>query len=501
MKNIAKLMVAALALTAVATSCNNDYEENYLPLPAPMTESYRPQIHYTPSQNWINDPNGLVYLDGTYHMFYQYNPEGNSWGNMSWGHATSTDLITWEEQPVAMKRGLWGAIFSGSCVIDKNNTAGFGANAMIALYTGADDKQQECLAYSTDGGKTFEQYAGNPVIKNDDDNLRDPKVFWHEESKQWIMCLAKGWGPMVDGKHYTGIEFYGSTNLKEWNHLSTFHRDDERLSEIQWECPDLLCMDYNGSKKWVLIVSVNPGGPVTGSGTMYFTGSFDGKEFKCDDRDYPLWMDYGLDNYAGVTFSNVNGRTILVGWMNNWDYAGDVPCTPWRSAMTLPRELKLVNKGGKPYLASTVVSEINNIQKADFVACENAKTWDEAGAYELVIENFDLSKDQQITLTNDWKNTYVISYSKAQNKFMINRDEATGQTNFNGKFVQSTAAPLVGSETTTTVRLFIDKSSVEMFAADGTVCITNLVFPTTIYNACTTTSGTAKVRALNSIWK
>lgn len=493
MKSFSKLLMSALALTAAMTSCNNDYEENYLPLPDSMSESYRPQIHYTPAQNWINDPNGLVFLDGTYHMFYQYNPNGNGWGYMSWGHATSTDLVNWDEQPVAMKYGAAGDIFSGSCVIDKNNTAGFGANAMIALYTlSKDGKQQECLAYSTDGGKNFEQYSGNPVIPNDDDNLRDPKVFWHEQSQQWIMCLAKGWK--------IGIEIWGSKNLKEWERLSVFNPQIPRLMELQWECPDLLCMDYEGGKKWVLIVSVNPGGPVTGSGTMYFPGTFDGKEFRCDNRDYPLWMDYGLDNYAGVTFSNVNGRTILLGWMNNWDYAGEVPCTPWRSAMTLPRELKLVNKGGNAMLASTVVDEIGNQKQGDYASCENGKVWEKAAAYELVIENFDLSGNQTITLSNDWNNSYVISYNSTEKQFVVNRDAKTGQANFHNKFVQKTAAPVVGGETSTTVRIFIDKSSVEMFAADGTVAITNLVFPTAVYNCCTTTSGSAKVRGLKSIW-
>lgn len=487
--------MAALAFSAAVTSCNNDYEENLLPLPDPMTESYRPQIHYTPAKNWINDPNGLVYLDGTYHMFYQYNPNGNGWGDMSWGHATSTDLVNWEEQPVAMKSSKEaGDYFSGSCVIDKNNTAGFGANAMIALYTlSKDGKQQECLAYSTDGGKTLQQYSGNPVIANDDDNLRDPKVFWHEQSKQWIMCLAKGWK--------IGIEIWGSKNLKEWERLSVFNPQIPRLSKLQWECPDLLCMDYEGGKKWVLIVSVNPGGPIIGSGTMYFPGNFDGKEFRCDNRDYPLWMDYGMDNYAGVTFSNVNGRTILLGWMNNWEYSGLVPCTPWRSAMTLPRELKLVNKNGNAMLASTVISEINNIQKNGYTTCENGKAWEKAGAYELEIENFDLSKDQEIVLTNEWDNKYVIKYVKAQNEFVIERNTETGAASFHNNFKQNTPAPLFGGETSTTVRLFIDQSSVEMFAADGTVVITNLVYPTTIYNACTTTSGTAKVRTFNSIWK
>lgn len=482
------LMMSAVALTSTFTSCS-DYEEKYLPLPDKMTETYRPQVHYTPAKNWMNDPNGLVYLDGTYHMFYQFNPEDNVWGNMSWGHATSTDLMHWQEQPVAMTHNTWGDIFSGSCVIDKDNTAGFGKNAMIALYTGADGKQQECLAYSTDGGKTFVQYSKNPVITNDDDNLRDPKVFWHQESQQWIMCLAKGWK--------TGIEIWGSKNLKEWNQLSIFNVNNDRLKELQWECPDLICMDYEGGKKWVLIVSVNPGGPVLGSGTMYFTGQFDGKEFHADDRQYPIWMDYGMDNYAGVTFSNIQGRVVLIGWMNNWEYAGVVPCTPWRSAMTLPRELTLVNKGGAPVLASKPIKEFAS---NNYTACQNGQPWATGAAYELVIEDFDLTHDQTITLANQYDNEYVIQYNKAGNKFVVNRNEKAGRSAFHPNFCKTIEAAFASTESKTTVTLVIDHSSVELFAADGTVCMTNLVFPIVIYDRCTTSSGTAKVRSLSSCW-
>ena len=289
----------AVAMTAIIAGCSKDdeYKKDYNPLidddpkqeqptdpqqptVSQRTEQFRPQIHFTPERNWMNDPNGMVYVDGTYHLFYQYNPQGNDWGNMSWGHATSTDMLHWKEQAVAMTRDELGDIFSGSAVIDKNNTSGFGANAMVIYYTSASGAQQQSMAYSTDGAKTFTRYSQNPVIPNNDDNLRDPKVFWHEESKQWVMALAKGWK--------MGIDFYTSTDMKNWTFKSNFFVPLSGRPSLQWECPDLISFDYNGQKKWVLIVSVNPGGPIVGSGTMYFVGQWDGTTFTADERDYPV---------------------------------------------------------------------------------------------------------------------------------------------------------------------------------------------------------------------
>ncbi len=463
------------------------------PTPSSYNEQYRPQIHFTPAKNWMNDPNGMVYANGTYHLFYQYNPQGNDWGNMSWGHATSSDLMHWKEQAVAMTRDELGAIFSGSAVIDKDNTAGFGANAMVALYTSAGEtgdvagKQQQSIAYSIDGGKTFTRYTGNPVIKNNDDNLRDPKVFWHEGSKQWVMALAKGWA--------RGVEFYGSTNLTNWNHLSTFVIDLTGRPSFQWECPDLIQL----GDKWVLLVSVNPGGPVLGSGMMYFVGNFDGKEFKADALDYPLWLDYGMDCYAGVTWSNTGDRKIMIGWMNNWTYAGAVPCSPWRSSMTLPRELKLIEYDGKSLLTNTVVSEIDKI----------AGSWQTAGtsldvkdAYQLRI-TLQLDQKSTITLSNGSEEKYVLDVSASDRTVTAHRTSATGQTSFNGTFsVPSIQAPLNVSGNSVTLDIFVDQSSVEVFTENGSMSMTNLVFPQSIYN-CLTISGAsyeAKVRQLNSIW-
>jgi fructan beta-fructosidase len=457
-------------------------------------EQFRPQVHYTPAKNWVNDPNGLVYDNGTYHLFYQYNPQGNDWGNMSWGHATSSDLIHWTEQAVALTRDALGAVFSGSCVIDKDNTAGFGAGAMVALYTAAGEtgdvagKQQQCIAYSTDGGKNFTRFASNPVIKNDDDNLRDPKVFWHQASKKWIMALAKGWK--------MGVEFYGSTDLKSWQHLSTFVTKLNGRPSLQWECPDLIQM----GDKWVLVVSVNPGGPILGSGMMYFTGQFDGTTFTADAGDYPVWFDYGMDNYAGVTWSGTGDRRIMIGWMNNWQYSGNVPCSPWRSAFTLPRELKLIEVDGKTLLGNTVVKEIDGI----------AGQWQtitgdfEAGdAYQLRL-TLGLDKDSKVTLSNNNDEQFEFNINATARTLSVRRNYLTGQTSFNGTFsVPSIQAPLNVTGNTVTLDLFVDQSSVELFTQSGSMAMTNLVFPKSIYNHLSVSGATseAQVRKLNSIWK
>jgi len=462
------------------------------------TELYRPQIHYTPTKNWVNDPNGMVYIDGTWHLFYQYNPYGNGWGNMSWGHATSTDLMHWTEQATALVPDELGDIFSGSAVCDEANMAGFGAGAMVAFYTSSGTRQQQSMAYSTDGGKTFTKFTGNPVIANTTRNdFRDPKVFWHAESKRWVMCLALGW-------EY-GIQFWTSTDLHNWREASTFTTDVTRCKRGQWECPDLVRLKYNGQDKWVLIVSVNPGGPVSGSGSMYFIGDFDGEKFTADTGlNYPLWLDYGLDNYAGVTWSNApDGRTILLGWMNNWLYAGDVPCSPWRSTFTLPRELSLIDYQGKPLLASRPVTELdklagewNSLEASGGVI--NAKS-----AYHLQF-SLDTSKANTINLSNEKGETYELSYSPSAGSLIARRNSKTGAATFNGSFsIPSVSAALCSSGDVLTLDLYVDQSSVEIFTSNGSMAMTNLVFPSTIYNQVTLAQPAQGVRyqSLSSIWK
>ena len=455
-------------------------------------EPYRPLIHYTPAKNWVNDPNGMVYVDGVYHLFYQYNPQGNEWGNLSWGHATSTDLIKWKEQPVALTRDELGDIFSGSAVYDKNNTAGFGTSTIVAIYTSSAQYQQQSLAYSTDG-QTFTKYTQNPIIANSTEpDFRDPKVFWHEESQRWIMALAMGW------KY--AIEFWSSPDLKNWTRLSSFSTDIVSCNRGQWECPDLLRMEYNGKEKWVLIVSVNPGGPVSGSGIQYFIGDFDGRQFVADSYNYPLWLDYGMDNYAGVTWSNTANRTILIGWMNNWNYAGVVPTSPWRSAMTLPRELKLIEYDGKPLLANTVVREIETIAgEWQNVTSESLNI---SGPYQLRLE-IDITKDGTFSLANESGEYLEIFVSATTGKLVTRRTGNTGLISFASNYaIPTIKSPFNTEGDKIILDIFVDQSSVEIFTQNGSMAQTNLIFPRSIYNRLQTTDMElkAQIRPLDNIW-
>lgn len=511
--NIIKSIAAAFFAAAMVACGDDDISQTYNELidnpqeeqpdkpgegtddnPSSRSELYRPQIHFTPEKNWINDPNGMVYLDGTWHLFYQYNPQGHGWGNLSWGHATSTDLLHWTEQPVALSPDALGMIFSGSAVIDKDNTAGFGKDAMVAFYTSAGESQQQSLAYSTDGGKNFTKFENNPVIANPGEaDFRDPKVFWHEASKQWIMSLAKGW-------KYE-IEFWGSKNLKNWTKLSTFSTPVAGCNKGQWECPDLLRFNYNGKEKWVLLVSVNPGGPVMGSGTQYFVGDFDGTTFSADEHNYPLWIDYGMDNYAGVTWSNApDGRYVLIGWMNNWLYADRVPASPWCSAMTLPRELSLIEYNGKPLLANSVVGEIGSLA-GEWTSAET--TFPQADAYEVKVRVM-LDRNSTITLSNAEGAKYVVMVNAANRQITTQRNSATGKTDFSDMFsVPSATAPLNTEGNEATLHFFIDQSSVELFTANGSMSQTNLVFPGSIYNKVDVDGGVVEtsVRTIRSIYK
>ena len=446
-------------------------------------EKYRPLYHFTPQYGWMNDPNGMVYADGTYHLFYQYNPYGARWGNMHWGHAISKDLVNWEYQPTAIAPDKLGAIFSGSAVIDHDNTAGFGKGAMIAIFTSAGDRQTQSIAYSLDGGKTFTKYEDNPVLS--DANIidfRDPKVFWHAPSKQWVMSLATT----------QTITFYGSKNLKEWTPLSEFGEGLGGHGGV-WECPDLFPLTYEGKTKWVLFVSINPGGPNGGSATQYFIGDFDGKTFTPDAMNYPLWLDYGRDNYAGVTWSNVpaaDGRRLFIGWMSNWDYANEIPTVNFRSAMTVARTLRLAHNGEHLVVASEPVKELESLRTeplsladkttSDTVTFENLLP-NNQGAYELtftVIPNDTDSFSFSIENIKGEALTYLFDIANKT----LSVDRTKSSVAFNANFAETLIKAPLTAKKSYTVRLLVDKASTELFVNNGEVVQTNIIFPSEVYN-------------------
>ena len=452
-------------------------------------EQFRPVYHHTPLYGWMNDPNGMVYQDGVWHLFYQYNPFGSQWENMNWGHSTSRDLIHWEAQPIALEPDALGSIFSGSCVIDKDNTAGFGAGAMIAMYTSAGQNQSQSIAYSTDGGKTFTTYAGNPVITQDAPDFRDPKVFWFEQTKRWIVVLAVG----------QEVQFYSSPNLKDWTYESSFGREYGNHDGV-WECPDLLPMTLNAklsnstSKKWVLLLNINPGGPFGGSATQYFVGQFDGHKFTCEDAPSETkWMDYGKDHYATVTFSNApDNRTVAIAWMSNWQYANQVPTQQFRSANSIPRDLHLMQLDGETYLVSTPSKEMLDMRgkavkkgSASNKIIKNLLKQND-GAYEITA-TLDMQKDgqAQVTLFNNKGEEAVIGFDTAKKEYYFDRTKS-GLTSFSDDFACVTRAPLPDADTYQ-LRIFVDKASIEVFidpgfGHSGVFPMTSLVFPNEPYN-------------------
>lgn len=509
MRQILSFLFLAAACTSMLQACSDrEVDPNLGPYassdttngggttpiaPSNYDEQYRPQVHYTPKRNWINDPNGLVYANGTYHLFYQYNPQGNGWGNMSWGHATSSDLLHWTEQSVALTRDALGDIFSGSAVVDKDNTAGFGKNAIVAIYTSAGSAQQQSIAYSTDGGNSFAKYDGNPVIASTSADFRDPKVFWYEAGSKWVMELATG------NNH--SIELWSSPDLKNWTKMSEFTSSTDRCNKGQWECPDLFPLDYKGNEKWVQLVSTNPGGPVSGSGTMYFIGSFDGTRFIADqDFDYPLWLDYGSDNYAGVTWNNTSGRRTYIGWMNNWNYAGSVPATPWRSAFTLPRDLKLIEYQGKPLLASTMVSETETLSGEWREATDGMLRNTDACQLQVTMPT---TQNWTLTLQNAQNDQYAITYDAPSRRIIADRGTRTGTSSFAANFaIPSVNMPINTEGNEVTLDLYIDRSSVELLTSTGSAAMTNVVYPKAVYHrlSTTVTPSLVRVRDLKRVW-
>lgn len=454
-------------------------------------ERYRPQFHFTPPAKWMNDPNGMVYFDGEYHLFYQHYPEGTTWGPMHWGHAISTDLTHWEHRSIALKPDQNGFIFSGSAVVDWEDTSGFfsGKPGLVAIFTHADHypdsdrpRQRQSLAYSLDKGRTWVMYEGNPVLCNEQiTDFRDPKVFWHATKQQWVMVLAA-----CDRVH-----FYTSANLKEWSFASEFGAAEGSHAGV-WECPDLIELPINGhaeETKWILIVSIGDHPQMAeGSRTQYFVGSFDGSTFTNDaSPETVLWLDHGRDNYAGVTWSDVDRSDkgkLFIGWMSNWKYANLTPTSSWRSAMTLPRVLSL-KKG--PSGIRLVQKPVTDLQKLRL----EAQVWQEVTVnpgqnilsdvhcdfYELECE-IDLGEASEVGFklrNSEWEET-VVGYNTAMQTLFVDRCNS-GESGFHDAFACKHDVQLKLQDGRLKLHLFVDNSSIEVFANDGKIVITDQIFP------------------------
>lgn len=360
-------------------------------------EQYRPDFHHTPAYGWMNDPNGMFYKDGVWNLYFQYNPYGSQWENMTWGHSTSTDLVHWKFQGAPIQPDAIGTIFSGSAVVDKNNTAGLGKGAVVALYTSAGENQTQSMAYSTDNGKTFTKYEGNPIITSTVPDFRDPHMFWNEDIKKWNMILAAG-------QH---MEIYTSDNLKDWKLESSFGEKYGNHGGV-WECPDLMKLKVRGTdkEKWMLICNINPGGPSGGSATQYFVGDFDGYKFTCESKpEVTKWMDYGKDHYATVTFDNApEGRRVAIAWMSNWQYANQVPTQQYRSGNSIPRDLGLFEYKDETYCSVVPSPEMTaaRSKKAGKKLTESC---------EMVVN---LKGNATITLSNDKGEKVVMNYDARQ---------------------------------------------------------------------------------------
>ena len=467
-------------------------------------EKYRPAYHHTPLYGWMNDPNGMVYHDGVWHLCYQWNPFGSKWQNMTWGHSTSRDLIHWEPQePTLLPDGL-GTIFSGSSAIDEANSAGFGKNSIVTLFTSAANSQVQSLAYSNDGGYTYTTYPGNPVLTLESE-ARDPNMFWNEETKQWTLILAHA----LDHE----MLIFTSPDLKSWTLQSSFGKGLGAQDGV-WECPDLFELPVTGTqeKKWVLICNINPGGPFGGSATQYFTGSFDGKTFKVDtdaSGNVPTkWLDYGKDHYATVSWSDTPGRRTVIGWMSNWQYAAEVPTLQFRSANTLPREMGVFKVDDQYYVSSKPSPELDVLRGKITHNAKRIQVGKRAHTVSLPQENDGIceilmnvdakrSKQLKMTLANKAQEKVTIIYDVEKETISFDRTQS-GIVDFSQDFPAVTVTPTYENDGSVNLRLFIDRSSMELFEQEGRFVMTNLVFPTSPYTTLSfqAEEGSAKVNNL-----
>lgn len=454
-------------------------------------EKYRPVYHHTPLYGWMNDPNGMFYKDGVWHLYYQWNPYGSKWQNMTWGHSSSKDLVTWEHHPAAIEANGLGAVFSGSSVVDTENTAGFGKDAIVSLYTSADVSQVQSLAHSNDNGQTFNIYPGNPIITLESE-ARDPNMFWDAANRRWVLSLAHA----LDHE----MLFFTSPDLKEWTLQGAFGKGIGAQDGV-WECPDLFKLKVDGTneEKWVLVCNINPGGPFGGSATQYFVGDFDGKTFKADtdaNGNIPTkWMDYGKDHYATVSWSDApDNRRTLIGWMSNWQYAAEVPTLQFRSANTLPREAGLFKGAdGQLYLSSAPAPELLKLRGKETVSVRKKSVGKKVSEYALPASNsgvceilldLDCRKAEavDVKIANKAGEYVTLKYDPSEHTLSFDRRNS-GTVDFSQDFPAVTVAPTFDNGKKVSLRIFIDKSSMEVFGNNGKFVMTNLVFPTNPYSS------------------
>ena len=469
-------------------------------------EKYRPVYHHTPLYGWMNDPNGMFYKDGVWHLYFQHNPYGSKWQNLSWGHSSSKDLINWTPEPEALEPNGLGMVFSGSCALDTNNTAGYGKDAVLGLYTSADVSQTQSLVWSKDNGKTFEFYPANPIITLESE-ARDPNMFWDEKAGQWVLLLAHAL------EHEMLV--FTSPDMKEWTLQSSFGKGIGAQGGV-WECPDLFKLKVDGTdeEKWVLICNLNPGGPFGGSATQYFVGDFDGKTFKADtDSEGKIptkWMDYGKDHYATVSWSDApDNRRTVIGWMSNWQYAAEVPTMQYRSANTLPRDLSLFRApDGNIYLSSAPSPELLALRDKLSLNVKKAKIRKKAVRYSLpeansgvceILLDVDARKSEQINfiIANNDGEKVVMEYDVADHTLSFDRRES-GNVDFSQDFPAVTVSPTFEDNGKISLRIFIDRSSIEVFGNNGQFVMTNLVFPERPYTSLSisSTGGNARIENL-----
>jgi fructan beta-fructosidase len=433
-------------------------------------EPFRPQYHYSAPFGWINDPNGMVYYKGLYHVFYQYNPKDIVLGPQHWGHASSPDLFHWTNLPIALyPDDIGGPIWSGCVVVDANNTSGLvPGGGLVALFTYQD--QSQAVAYSHDDGLTWTKYSGNPVIPALAKDFRDPKVFWHAPTSRWVMALAAG----------LELQFWTSTDLLHWEHRSSFGGG---LPGGVWEVPDLMPMPVDGQTKWLLLASVSQGAPAGGPGIRYFVGDFDGETFTDQSGSAPLWMDYGPDNYAGTTWDNApDGRHTYIGWMSSWVYAAYTPTTPWRGALTLPRDLSLKQTPYGWRLVQTPVPEVKAL-RTNLGVWDNAQVTGEMPLDGVHSRQLEIIADlvpgtaarAGLELQTGGATPTRIVWNAAQKQLLVSRSTQTSQGAIDG-FTPAFGAPVALDNGHLRLHIFVDEESVEVFAQDGLLVISAQTF-------------------------